>query len=144
MKIGLNVDGNVVWYDTMDQEDEEDFLYEMCSDIRDVVGDEPASEEVDDLTTQIFRYELADGSVYTVDDICEIAQRLWQESTEIRDVGTLTDRIADAIKLNSPIEADDEDAIMFSGIEKIEYVNANTLKAYNTSGESFLITITLS
>ena len=64
-------DGEVREYLNSD-EGLEDFMYDFCPDIRDIAGDAYASEEIDEVAKEIFKYEIKDGQI-TFEELCDIA-----------------------------------------------------------------------
>jgi len=54
-------DGDIREYDSATGE--EDFLYDFCEDIRDIVGEDFASEEIDDVAKEIYFYGLSKGKL---------------------------------------------------------------------------------
>ncbi len=64
-------DGEVREYPNSD-DGLEDFMRDFCLDIRDIAGDAYASEEIDEVAKEIFKYEIKDGQI-TFDELCDIA-----------------------------------------------------------------------
>lgn len=65
-------DGDVKEYD--DVSGQEDFMYDFCEDIRDIAGDDFASEEIDDVADAIFYEGINNGGTLTEEDIYSLAQ----------------------------------------------------------------------
>lgn len=65
-------DGDVKEYD--DVSGKESFMYDFCEDIRDIAGEDFASEEIDDAADAIFYEGIHNGGTLTEEEIYSLAQ----------------------------------------------------------------------
>lgn len=78
-------DGEELSFDRTSDVDLSGFLDLFAEGVRDVLGEEPSSEEIDDVLKQIFNYEIQDGSTTDEEQLYNLAYELYHSGEVVDD-----------------------------------------------------------